>query len=166
MPQSPEPWVHRGHGRKRLGLVVSGVAFLLLLLALLWASDSITLQDERTIFTAECDPGTWNGSHCTGTLAAGARYRFRVLRQSGQVLFWKIGTTEPEGHLAPCDITDGRNWTCRPGPDARRSITLQMLEGRPVVQPGDPTLPSHAIAKWRWWLLRAGIPAGHDARSW
>jgi hypothetical protein len=153
---------HEGHAHSRLRLLLYGIAILLVLSALLWASDSITMQDERTIFTAECDHGIWQGTHCSGRLAAGARYRFRALRDRGEVLFWKVGTADPVGSLGPCDITDGRNWTCRPGSDAPRSITLQMAEGRPVAEPGAPTRPCHAVAKWKWWLLNVGIPLSRD----
>ena len=80
-------------------------------------------------------------------------------------LFWIIGGTQPAGKLAPCAIEDGRNWTCAPGADPGRTITLQMSRGRPVNHPGVASKPFHAVAKWRWWLLRGGIALGHDAAN-
>lgn len=140
-------------------------AALLVLLAFLCASDQITLENERTVFTAECRGGAWEGARCNGELMAGARYRFRALRPHGEVLFWTQGSSEPSGKLAPCKIQNGRNWICDQGPDATRSITLQMARGRPVTQPGAQTQPFHAVAKWRWWLLHYGIALGHEAES-
>ena len=44
-----------------------------------WASDFITMQGERTIYTVECRDGAWAGDRCAGSLTAGPRYRFRAL---------------------------------------------------------------------------------------
>jgi hypothetical protein len=137
----------------------------LILAALTWASDWITVQNERTVYTADCQGGSWRGAHCTGTLVAGARYRFRALRPHGEVVFWTVASDEPSGKLAPCIITDGRNWTCTAGPDAARTITLQMTHGRPVIAVGSPNKPFHGVSKWRWWLLRGGIAPGQDAEN-
>jgi len=46
-----------------------------------WATDFITPQGERTVYTAECERGTWQGAHCTGTLVAGAAEGGRLGRQ-------------------------------------------------------------------------------------
>lgn len=149
---TPRPWLY-------------ATTALVVLLAFLWASDQISLENERTVFTAECRGGAWNGARCTGELIAGARYRFRALRPHGEVVFWTQGGAEPSGKLAPCTIKDGRNWVCSPGPESTRSITLQMAHGRPVTQLGAQTQPFHAVPKWRWWLLRLGIALGHEAES-
>src|SRR2546427_8730224 len=50
-----------------------------------WATDFITPQGERTVYTAECERGVWQGAHCTGRLAAGARHRFRALKSHKEV---------------------------------------------------------------------------------
>ena len=139
------------------------IAGLLVLAALMWASDWLTLQNERTVYTADCARGTWQGAHCSGELVAGPRYRFRALRSHGEVLFWAVGSTQPSGKLAPCAIANGRNWTCPPSVGATQTITLQMSHGRPVATSGVATKAFHAVTKWRWWLLRYGIALGHDA---
>ena len=138
---------------------------LLVLAGLAWASDTITLQNERTVYTAQCERGAWQGPHCSGDLAPGPRYRFRALRIHGEVLFWRVGDTQPSDKLMPCAIADGRNWTCDPGGNPGRTITLQMSRGVPVNHPGAATRPFHGVAKWRWWLLREGIALGHDAAN-
>jgi hypothetical protein len=55
------------------------IATLAVLAAMAWASDTVTLQGERTIYTVECRQGGWQGQHCSGRLAAGDRFRFRAL---------------------------------------------------------------------------------------
>ncbi|MBS0453884.1 MAG: hypothetical protein JSS14_21495 [Proteobacteria bacterium] len=154
-------------GRTGMGAVswLFAIAALVVIAGIFWAGDQITLQNERTIFTADCQGGAWQGADCKGKLVAGPRYRFRALRPHGEVLFWTVGNTGPSGRLAPCTITDGRNWTCQPCPDAARTITLQMASGRPVVRAdgSSPTLPFHAVPKWRWWLLRASHSSGGGA---
>ena len=117
------------------------------------------------MYTANCVHGALRGSHCSGELVAGPRYWFRAVRAHDEVLFSTDSGAEPLRRLSPCAINDGRNWICRPGADAAHTITLQMSLGRPVVSPGDPTLPLHAVSKWRWWLLRCGIALGHDTAT-
>jgi hypothetical protein len=48
-----------------------GIALLALVVLALWASDRITLQGERTIFTVKCDGGTWQGRRCSGRMVPG-----------------------------------------------------------------------------------------------
>jgi hypothetical protein len=140
------------------------IAILALAAVMAWASDAITLQGERTVYTVDCRQGVWQGATCTGKLAAGARYRFRALRAHDEVVFWTVGATdEPSGKLTGCKIDDGRNWTCPPGAEAGRTITLQMARGAPVPDASGHARPFHAIAKWRWWLVKAGLPIGRTA---
>src|SRR4051812_45446856 len=73
-----------------------------------WASDFVTLQGERTIYTVHCADGTWRGQTCTGKLVPDGRVRFRALRAHREVLFWRAGVREPSGRLIGCDIEDGR----------------------------------------------------------
>jgi hypothetical protein len=142
--------------------------FVLLLLALLgfaaWASDFVTMQGERTIYTVDCRNGVWEGDRCSGQVSAGARYRYRALKPHGEVIFWTVGTKEPSGKFSECTIQDGRNWLCQVCPDAARSITLQMSQGMPVHAAGEApvTRPFRAVPKWRWLLLQRGFTAGHD----
>jgi hypothetical protein len=132
---------------------------------LVWANDTVTLQGERTIYTVSCEGGAWHGEHCTGKLAAAARYRFRALKPHAEVLFWTVGASAPSGKFDACTIVDGRNWICKPCADASRTITLQMAHGYAVPNPNGPTKPFHAVQKWRWWLIRWGIAMGSDAES-
>ena len=121
-----------------------------------WASDFVTLQGERTIYTVDCVGGVWQGDDCTGQVAAGHRYRYRALKPHREVIFWTVGTSEPSGKFDDCTIQDGRNWIYKVCQDAKRSITLQMAQGVPVPQT-DVTRPYRAVSKWRWLLLRRGF---------
>jgi hypothetical protein len=150
-----------GRGLKR-GLWMAGIALLSALALEIWASDKITRQGERTVYTVDCERGTWQGPRCGGRLVPAARYRFRALRRQREVLFWETGASAPSGKFTDCTITDGRNWLCKPSADAPTTITLQMSDGHPVPSPNGPTKQFHAVPKWRWWLLRTGIRIGGD----
>jgi hypothetical protein len=135
------------------------LAVLLVLVgAMAWISDSITLQGERTIYTVRCIDGEWKDEQCTGHLVAAERYRFRALRAHREVLFWTVGSSnEPSGKFSDCEIQDGRNWKCAPSPDTSRSITLQIARGFPVPDAAGRTRGFHAVPKWKWMML----PAAH-----
>ncbi|MEO8311330.1 MAG: hypothetical protein ABI520_09180 [Caldimonas sp.] len=141
-------------------------AFVFVVLAALgfaaWASDFITMQGERTVYTVDCANGAWTGDSCSGQVVAGTRYRFRALKPHGEVIFWTVGTAEPSGKFSECTIRDGRNWVCKVCADASRSITLQMAQGVPVPALPAVTRPFRAVSKWRWLLLRRGFTAGND----
>ena len=141
-------------------------AFVIALVAALgfaaWASDFVTMQGERTIYTVDCADGSWQGDRCSGRVKAGTRYRYRALKPHNEVIFWTVGTNEPSGKFEDCKIQDGRNWVCHVCADAARSITLQMAHGKPV--PGADastavTKPFRAVSKWRWLLLQRGYTA-------
>lgn len=121
-----------------------------------WASDFVTMQGERTVYTVDCKNGTWQGDRCSGQVSASTRYRYRALKPHNEVIFWTVGTNEPSGRFKECTIQDGRNWVCKVCPDAARSITLQMAQGAPVAEPA-VTRPFRAVSKWRWLLLRRGF---------
>jgi hypothetical protein len=130
----------------------------------LWASDRVTWQGERTIFTADCLDGAWVNGACTGALAAGPRYRFRALRSQREVVFWIVGAVEePSGRYTGCEIEDGRNWRCAPGADLARTITRQMNHGVAVPDDSGVARRFHPVSKWRWTLLSWGFPAGSRA---
>jgi hypothetical protein len=135
------------------------------LAAMTWASDTVTLQGERTVYTVDCERGAWQGSRCTGRIVPGARYRFRALKPHHEVLFWTVGASAPSGKFTDCVIADGRNWLCKPSADAVSTITLQMTHGIPARNPDGPAQTVHAVPKWRWWLLRLGMSLGNDAGS-
>jgi hypothetical protein len=136
-------------------------ASLIVLLAVLvfsaWASDFITMQGERTVYTVECSGGTWLDDRCSGRMVAGTRYRYRALKPHNEVIFWKVGSRDRSGKFDDCNIQDGRNWVCKPSSDAPRSITLVMSEGTPLPGPAGVTLPFRAVSKWRWLLLDRGF---------
>ena len=137
-------------------VVVLGIA--------VWSNDFITLQGERTVYTAGCQQGAWIGNRCTGKLAAGERYRFRALTAHNEVFFWTAGDrTQPAGRFTQCEIKDGRNWKCQANADAPRTITLELSHGRPVIDPAANTRPYHAVSKFRWELMQYGISFGDTA---
>jgi hypothetical protein len=129
-----------------------------------WAADFVTLQGERTVYTANCQQGTWTGKRCSGTLVAGDRHRFRALKAHNEVLFWTVGARgEPSGKFIDCAIQDGRNWVCKPSPETPRTIAREMSFGKPVPDPSGLTKPFHPVPKWRWMLLRYGITLGNQS---
>ena len=141
-------------------------ALLALMVALIWASDAITLQGERTVYAVECRQGTWRDAHCDGQLVPGHRYRFRALKAHREVIFWTSGAaSEPSGKLPDCEITDGRNWVCKPNGDAPRPITLQMSRGIPLADSSGHANPFHAVSKIRWYLMQSGYSFGSDANN-
>lgn len=134
------------------------IAITLGLLFAAWASDFVTLQGERTIYTVDCVGGDWQGEQCSGDVATGPRYRYQALKPDGEVVFWTVGAKkESVGRFDKCSIQDGRNWVCQICPDAARSITLQMAQGLPVPGPESVTRPFRAVSKWRWLLLERGF---------
>ncbi len=141
-------------------------AFVLLVLVALgfaaWASDFVTMQGERTIYTVDCGGGAWQGERCTGHLVPGVRYRYRALKPKGEVIFWTVGTKEPSGKFDDCKIQDGRNWVCKVCPDAARSITLRMAQGSAVPDNPRVTRPFRSVSKWRWLLLESGFTADRE----
>jgi hypothetical protein len=135
-------------------------------LAFGWASDAITIQGERTVYTVECAGGQWDSRTCTGKLTRGDRYRFRVLSAHGEVLSWVVGAPGQSDKFSGCEIEDGRNWACPPEPKTSRAfppITYRMVHGTPAPGLGGNMHPFHAVAKWRWWLAGYGLPIGSEA---
>jgi hypothetical protein len=130
-----------------------------------WAVDFITLEGERTIYTAACVGGTWTGNRCGGDMVAGDRVRFRALKAHSEVLFWTAGAAEPAGKLTACEVTSERNWTCPASADASRSITLQMVRGKPIADAQGRTRVFHSVPKMQWLLLRAGVGWGATANE-
>lgn len=124
----------------------------------IWASDRITLDGQRTIYTVTCEQGTWDGLHCAGRLAAGDRHRFRASRSRHEIVHWIAGSTRPSGKFSDCDVTDRDNWTCKPQTGEQPTIAHALADGRPVPQIAGPDQPFHAVRKWKWWALDAGIP--------
>ena len=122
--------------------------------AFLWGIDYLTLQGEWTVYTVECKQGTWNGDQCTGTLVSSDRYRFRALKNHGEVFFWIVGSRGSSGRLMPCEVVNRSNWSCQANADSSKSITLVMTKGRPVPDPVSNLRPVHAVSKMKWMSLK------------
>ena len=137
-------------------LVIVLVAVVVLGL-LVWASDKIGLQGERTVYTVQCTGGVWEELKCTGSLTASERYRFRASRRRQEVLFWIVGSSVPSGKFTDCVVKDRGDWSCRQDAAQPATITHAMSQGQPVRDPTGRSLPFHAVSKWKWWMLKAGI---------
>jgi hypothetical protein len=109
--------------RKVLPYVVTVLVFLA---GVIWTSDQVTLEGERTIYSVNCADGTWSGLRCTGRLVPGDRYRFRASRTRNEVVFWIAGSTEPSGIHRDCTVRDRGNWTCNTKAGDQQSVTNEM----------------------------------------
>jgi CxxC motif-containing protein (DUF1111 family) len=134
-----------------------------LLCAVAWLEDFVTLQGERTVYTAKCEGDAWRGKTCTGKLESGARYRFRALKAHKEVLFWTAGETGASGKLIDCEVESGRHWRCKPLATPVNTITFEMVQGKPARNPTWKVIEAHPISKAQWYLLHLGIPTGSDA---
>lgn len=143
-------------GRLRIGLSLIGLIAVIALL--IWASDRITMQGERTIYSVKCEGGTWQGNLCTGKLVAGERYGFRVSKLRSEVIYWVRGTSEPSGKFGNCEVIDRDNWSCRMEAGQKPSITAEMKKGRPTRTADGGMIPFHDVPKWKWWIIDVGIP--------
>ena len=143
-----------------------GVFFCISILGILiWASDRVTLQGERTIYTVNCEQGVWQDIKCTGTLVAGDRYRYLSLKARHEVIFWVAGSAEPSGKFTDCTVENRGNWSCKANVDSAKSITHEMVNDKAKPDPIGLTRPFHAVPKWEWWLLRVGFPGFSEAND-
>ena len=153
---------------KRRGSAITKALSVVLLIAvvaaLLWASDRITLQGERTIYTVECERGTWNGNACSGKLVPDKRYGFRASKSRHEVLYWVRGSDAPSGKYTDCKVEDRDNWSCSVTVAAApATIAYEMVRGRPTRVGTGLVLPYHSVPKWKWWLMDAGIGVFSEA---
>jgi hypothetical protein len=135
----------------------TAIAIVVIALGLaLWASDKITYEGERTIYTVRCEQGSWDGLQCKGTMVAGDRYRFRASVSKQEVLYWVVGSPEPSGKFSRCTVKDRGNWSCaeNAGPP---TIARAMMNGRPRREDDGQHIPFRAVPKWVWWVLDVGI---------
>jgi hypothetical protein len=144
-------------GGRRTNGIVLGVAVLGAFALMIWASDRITLQGERTIYTVRCEPDVWQDTRCTGRLVPGDRYAFRASALRQEVIFWIRGSTEPSGKYSDCKVADRDNWTCSIQPGQKASIANEMKKGRPTRAYDGRVSPYHHVPKWKWWLVRSGV---------
>jgi hypothetical protein len=129
-----------------------------LVAALLWGSDRITLQGERTIYTVDCAGGTWTGRVCSGKLSPGKRYAFRASLARQEVVYWIRGSTAPSGKYPDCKVIDRDNWSCKSlGDGSPATIAYEMVRGHPTRAGREQMLPFHSVPKWKWWLMDAGV---------
>jgi len=134
--------------------------FLILVLAgfvlLAWASDRITLQGERTVYTVNCEGGSWEGLRCSGHMVAGMRHRFRASRRRSEVLYWVADSPATSGKYTDCRVVDRDNWACEEHSGQPAAAAQEFSHGRPLIHRGASGVQVRAIAKWKWWALRAG----------
>ena len=123
----------------------------------LWASDKITYEGERTFYTVRCEDGNWDGLACKGKMVAGDRYRFRASVSKQEVLYWVVGSSQPSGKFSHCQVKDRGNWECDEAAGQTPTITRSMMNGRPKREEGAHSVSFHAVPKWVWWVLDAGI---------
>jgi len=139
------------------------VAMVALLGAVMWASDKISYEGERTIYTVRCQDGVWEGHRCAGKLVPGDRYRFRASKSRQEVLYWIAGSTAPSGKYSDCTVKDRGNWSCKIATGQPATITHEMVDERPTNAVGGLPLKFHAVHKLTWWMLRAGVPLSTTA---
>src|SRR5215471_13482051 len=137
---------------------LSIVLFFALVVTLIWASDRITMQGEHTVYTVECDGGTWTGKVCSGKLAPGKRYAFRASLARQEVIYWIRGSTAPSGKFPECKVVDRDNWSCKFVPEGpQATIAYEMAKGHPTRAGSERMVPFHSVPKWKWWLIDAGL---------
>ena len=146
------------------GIWLGFLAVFLVLAGVSWLNDSVTLQGHWTLYTARCDGGAWHGTRCTGRLVAAERHEFVANKANAVVTFTIIGATTASGTLSKCTIKGGRDWTCQEASGEVQPITLRLSGGR-LVSPVDSLSGARPISKWKWLLLRLGIPVGSDATA-
>ena len=169
-PESPSPPEPRpGHSaasnpptaqslrQRRFAQVAAGLAVLGALAALIWASDHITLQGERTIYTVECADGKWEGDRCTGRLVAGPRYAFRASQSRHEVIYWVRGSKAPSGKFTDCTVRNRDNWSCNVEVDQLPALTYELVDGKPTRGTAGLTMTLQPVPKWKWYAIEAGL---------
>lgn len=136
---------------------VAGLLVVICLAVVLWASDRITYEGERTVYTVRCDQGEWEGLLCRGTMVASDRHRFKASVSKQEVLYWVVGSPSPSGKFGQCKVKDRGNWSCVEHAGGPPTITHEMVNGRPKRDETIGELPFHAVPKWVWWVLDAGV---------
>lgn len=140
-----------------------GIGIVAIIAAMMWGSDWITLQGERTIYTVRCDNGSWDGDRCTGRLVPGDRHAFRASRSRNEVVYWIRESKAPSGKYTDCMVKDRDNWSCNVRTDQKPGITFEMTHGKPTHTQMNDIGAFHAVAKWEWWLMKLGCRFFHQA---
>jgi len=142
--------------RRRFVQAFTGVFILAVVVVLIWASDRITLQGERTIYSVDCAQGTWDGNRCTGRLVPGPRYAFRVSPRRHEVIYWIRESEAPSGKYTDCSVKDRDNWTCNVQIGQPAAAAYEMKDGRPTRGTRGLTIAFRDVPKWKWWAIRGG----------
>ena len=157
---------HAAYQRLKPKLAIALGAVVAFLAVYAWATDFITLEGEYTVYTADCSSGIWVGNRCSGSIRPGDRFKFHAVKAHREVRFWTAGQAEPAGILTDCEISSDRNWSCpAANADVARTITLQMVHGRPTLDPQHRTRTFHSVPKVRWLLMRAGVGWSDEANE-
>lgn len=126
--------------------------------SVIWASGKLSLQGERTVYTAACVGATWEGLRCSGHLVPAERYRFHVDQARSEVRFRLVGGSSGWHTMRGCRVSDAMNWACPGSSEAGDPIATEMSAGRPVAAGATRSAENlRAITKWRWYTLRWGI---------
>jgi hypothetical protein len=141
--------------RRRARWIAPASLVALIVVTTIWASDRITLQGERTIYTVECVDGAWDGDRCGGRLVPGPRYAFRASVRRHEVIYWIRDSAAPSGKYTDCTVTNRDNWRCSVQRDQPMPLTFAMHDGRPTGGGAGLTVPFHEVPKWKWWAIRA-----------
>lgn len=131
----------------------------------IWASDRVTLEGQRTVYSVSCSGGGWQGARCSGTMVAAERYIYRASRRRQEVVHWTLGSASPSVTYRGCTVTDRDNWTCRVEAAGTPPAALQMERGHLRGGPLDPASSVRAVKKWKWWLMHLGLHVFSDARE-
>jgi hypothetical protein len=143
--------------RRRLRRIAPAVLILLLVATVIWGSDRITLQGERTIYTVDCAQGAWEGNRCTGRLVTGPRHAFRASRSRNEVIYWVRESQRPSQKFTDCTVKNRDNWTCNVRVGEPGAVTYEFRDGKPTRGTEGLTLAYHDVPKWQWWAIKWGL---------
>ena len=124
---------------------------------LVWALDRVTFQGERVLYSVTCTGGAWQQGVCTGKMHAADRYAFRASLRRQEVIAWVIGSTARSHTYTQCEVKSRDRWACAASAPEAPNARLQMAKGRTRCD-AESAQPVHVVAKWKWYLLRTGVP--------
>jgi hypothetical protein len=145
--------------RRMFNRIFPALFVVVVIATLIWGSDRITLQGERTIYTVDCAQGVWEGNRCTGALTAGPRYAFRASVRRHEVIYWIRDSTAPSGKYSDCTVKNRDNWSCNVEVGQPPAVAYEMHDGRPTRGSIGLSMTFHDVPKWKWWAISYGI--GH-----
>lgn len=146
-------------------MVAALFSLVLLVVLVTWATDRVTLQGERVMYSVRCAGGQWQQLTCTGRLEPGERYAFRASPRRQEVIAWTIGSALPSRTYLGCDVQSRDRWTCPVQTSEGSAAMLRMSKGRTQCAPASRATPAHVISKWKWYVLRAGLPLFSNAKA-